>query len=108
MLKRGLEDTSIGEILEQVEDNQGTLYLVMNGEKLKAVTYFQQFGDILNLKLSGEDLKDWALEFQAFVIELMQTHSIPKLVVMSRKGWHRVFPMLNFEGAIYTFSLADT
>ena len=104
-LKRALEELTIGEVLEQVEDNQGTLFLIKT-DKLVGIAYFQVFGEILNLRcLSGVDTKEWAEEFQEFVIELMRKYRIPHFVIYSRKGWNRMFPKLKFEGAIYSFHL---
>lgn len=101
------DDLTLGEILEQTEDNQGTLYLI-HTDRLVGVAYFQVFGDILNLRsLAAEknNIKEWAAEFQDFVVSLMREHNIPRFIIYSRMGWHKLFPKLSYEGSVYTFNL---
>lgn len=51
--------------------------------------------------LSGKDIKLWKDEFQKWVISTIKTLDAT-LVVIGRKGWDRVFPVLKEVGSIFT------
>lgn len=101
-----VSDITLGEILEQVDDNQGTLYLAHDKEALMAVIYFQQYGNTLTIRaLGGVEFKNWCIELQEFIISLLREHKIPRFQILARYGWHKYCPKLKFEGCLYSYGI---
>lgn len=106
LLKRGLSGITIGELLEQVEDNQGNLFLVHDDEELVGVFYVQVFDEVLTVRtMSGKRLKTWSLAMEDFLVTKMQEYSLKEFWIFSRRGWNKFFPRLKFEGAVYSFKM---
>lgn len=95
------ESESLSEVL-----GDGDVFVICS-DRILGATYIEYvdmppYGLMLNIiLLAGENLEEWRVDYADFIRGLMRQRGIKHLLVLGRRGWHRLFSELSPLGTLY-------